>query len=905
MECYHCGGKFVVEQMYMDASPSTDSAAPDEGMEEEATPSASARRPSGTGERRETASRPRKKPRSQTSQRKPAVSPSYRPAAKKKGGSTVTLAVMALVILLAGGGGIAFFLSKKSKKPAVTPLPPPEEIVSDATTARPELPTTTPNSSTDSVPSPEKNASIPFTWKKCSVSVDASKIVFKRDIHRLLGTNVALWYARYFQTGHLDKVVDAWRPGVIRMPGGSWSDALYWNGNGAAKGGFDKKTGLWRIDYSKFSPGFLVEGKGRRKSRPIRKGRHDVRVLHDFIKRHQGYAEALVTVNGGTGDARMAAEWVRWANKKWKYGVRYWQVGNELDGGWECGHYMWPDNREMAAEDYARKFAEYADAMKKVDPGIKVGAQVDPAWVEALLRHCPDKVDFIDHHFYYRDRRNLRDGWLGSFMDLERSEKAFEVDRKLLAKYAPGRKIELGITEWNVHSKGPETIEIGCGLFSCYAVGRMMEMGLDFANQWDLCTSGGKCSEGHGLIDFVGKSKVVLKPQYWAMCLWSAHMSDTMVESRAAGDKKFFAFATMEPGVKLSVMLININPSDSLVADLRVSGFPVGTVAKETLFSNANYFWNPGDGKLMWSSKPRVSYSSRSSFPVTLVPPYSVKVLEIPATGSSMESEFAAAAKSWRPRIPASLEILLPENSPPVASLDGFVVVRDKSGRVATGPMPPAKLKVSGLASLEKNVISLDSGVGRFKLLPPNLSGHVSVTATSGALSAKKTIEMRAPKYIDIPLLNFESFEDLKRVSQKLGKFTLDPRQRPNQRVLSDNLTGSSIGKRRKDLLFYINFNQIQRVPRGRIGGVFFDIALSGDFSEDSVKIHVALGGAKWSFILTKGAKGSFTHKRFLVSGSKEHEAARNTNSCHFIIETKNPIKGSIFLDDFGLIEYK
>ena len=42
--------------------------------------------------------------------------------------------------------------------------------------------------------------------------------------------------------------------------------------------------------------------------------------------------------NAGCGRPIDAAEWVKWANKKMGYNVRYWEIGNELGGSWEAGH---------------------------------------------------------------------------------------------------------------------------------------------------------------------------------------------------------------------------------------------------------------------------------------------------------------------------------------------------------------------------------------------------------------------------------------------------------------------------------------------------------------------------------------------------------------------------------------
>ena len=57
--------------------------------------------------------------------------------------------------------------------------------------------------------------------------------------------------------------------------------------------------------------------------------------------------------------AQRAAEWVRDANIKNKWDVKYWDIGNEV--------WIW-----LFPEEYARFVVEYSKAMKAVDPTIKI-----------------------------------------------------------------------------------------------------------------------------------------------------------------------------------------------------------------------------------------------------------------------------------------------------------------------------------------------------------------------------------------------------------------------------------------------------------------------------------------------------------------------------------------------------
>ena len=77
----------------------------------------------------------------------------------------------------------------------------------------------------------------------------------------------------------------------------------------------------------------------------------------------------LITVNVGTGTPAEAASWVYYANVVKGYGIKYWQVGNEMDGIWETGG-------PFRADDYAYRFTEYYNAMTAVDPTIIITGPV-------------------------------------------------------------------------------------------------------------------------------------------------------------------------------------------------------------------------------------------------------------------------------------------------------------------------------------------------------------------------------------------------------------------------------------------------------------------------------------------------------------------------------------------------
>ncbi len=126
--------------------------------------------------------------------------------------------------------------------------------------------------------------------------------------------------------------------------------------------------------------------------------------------------EPYFSVNMGTGTIEEAQQWVEYCNvangpyfaelrKKngytEPYNIKYWSLGNEMDGFWQMGH--------LNAEDYAKKAREAAKLMKLTSPDIKLIAagssnyrpNADPnEWNATILKELRDVVDYLALHMY-------------------------------------------------------------------------------------------------------------------------------------------------------------------------------------------------------------------------------------------------------------------------------------------------------------------------------------------------------------------------------------------------------------------------------------------------------------------------------------------------------------------------
>ena len=119
--------------------------------------------------------------------------------------------------------------------------------------------------------------------------------------------------------------------------------------------------------------------------------------------------------------AEEAAAWVKYANVTKHYGVKYWELGNEIPGDGTYGAHWEEEKKPLGATTYANNIAgyiaDYITQMKAVDPSIKVGAVLttynswpdgsiatqygDTAdWNNTVLKRDGSKLDFVIVHDY-------------------------------------------------------------------------------------------------------------------------------------------------------------------------------------------------------------------------------------------------------------------------------------------------------------------------------------------------------------------------------------------------------------------------------------------------------------------------------------------------------------------------
>ncbi|MGH9941513.1 MAG: alpha-L-arabinofuranosidase C-terminal domain-containing protein [Pyrinomonadaceae bacterium] len=173
-------------------------------------------------------------------------------------------------------------------------------------------------------------------------------------------------------------------------------------------------------------------------------------------------AEPSITVNveGRGATAEEAAAWVEYCNgaATTKYGrlrarnghpepyhVKYWEVGNEIWGSWVRGH--------TDAETYARNYRRYAEAMRRVDPTIKLIAvgDNDMRWNRTVLTQAGGQIDYLSIHHYYNTQGEEAGDPLNLSARPLHFERFYREVAALVRETTPvGRDIKLAINEWGL-----------------------------------------------------------------------------------------------------------------------------------------------------------------------------------------------------------------------------------------------------------------------------------------------------------------------------------------------------------------------------------------------------------------------------------------------------------------------
>ena len=244
--------------------------------------------------------------------------------------------------------------------------------------------------------------------------------------------------------GDVVKLVRDLNVPLVRYPGGNFVSAYNWE-----------------------------DGIGPREKRPVRldlawhTSESNAIGLHEFSQWCQTVGtEMMLAINLGSRGLDEARNYVEYVNgptgSYWgdlrksngraePFGVKYWCLGNEMDGPWQVGH--------KTAHEYGRLANEVAKTLRAFDKSLQLivcgSSHSDmksyPEWERVVLEHTYDHVDYVSLHMYFRNPAKNTANYLAlsEKLDAYIGTVAGTIDHVRTSKRSK-KRVSICFDEWNV-----------------------------------------------------------------------------------------------------------------------------------------------------------------------------------------------------------------------------------------------------------------------------------------------------------------------------------------------------------------------------------------------------------------------------------------------------------------------
>ncbi len=396
----------------------------------------------------------------------------------------------------------------------------------------------------------------------------------------LFGNNTNQWMGQVLGEEKLVQQIRSLSPGILRYPGGNYSNIFFW----------DAENGVKPADV----PDTILYGDNR----PPRKARYAYGKSRDanrlsldnyYQLLQQTNSTGTICVNAGyaryglTDDplaraAHYAADWVRYDNGR----TQYWEIGNEDYGEWQAGYRIdIRTNKDHQPEIisgtlYGRIFLAFADSMRQAAREIKATIYIGATIVEALdnreikrdwnrdfFKIAGNQADFFVVHSYYTpyETDSSPDVILQSahrvtdqiMRHLQQNCRDYQVDMKPVA-----------LTEWNIFAvrSSQQTSYIN-GLHTALVLGRLATRQYGMACRWDLVNAYNN-GDDHGMFSRGDEPGIPLwnpRPDFYYMYYFRKCLGDRLLPATST-DTAVVVYASSFSDGKKGLVLINISDEE-------------------------------------------------------------------------------------------------------------------------------------------------------------------------------------------------------------------------------------------------------------------------------------------------------------------------------------------------------
>ncbi len=297
--------------------------------------------------------------------------------------------------------------------------------------------------------------------KETRIIVDPDFCISQLD-RRLFGSFVEhlgrCVYTGIFEPGHptadaqgfrgdVLELVQEMGPTIIRYPGGNYMSGCNWeDGVGPLAQRPSRLDLAWMsTETNAFGTNEFIDWCRLAKTEPMlgvnlgTRGPHEAREYLEYCNHREGTRLSELRAAHGY---------------KEPHGVKFWCLGNEMDGPWQIC--------QKTATEYGRIAAEAGKVMKWVDPTIEVSScgssgrsmPTFGAWEYEVLGHTMDITDFVSLHMYYENPHGDVQEFLANVEIMDRFIKeTVSVCDAVAAKRKSSKRLMLSFDEWNVWYK--------------------------------------------------------------------------------------------------------------------------------------------------------------------------------------------------------------------------------------------------------------------------------------------------------------------------------------------------------------------------------------------------------------------------------------------------------------------
>ncbi|MFA6962136.1 MAG: alpha-L-arabinofuranosidase C-terminal domain-containing protein [Opitutaceae bacterium] len=268
-----------------------------------------------------------------------------------------------------------------------------------------------------------------------------------------------------------------------------------------------------------------------------------------------------------------------WAMKRMEYGhpepygIKYFELGNESDHG---NHDVKPFRR-YTPEEYAAYAIASAQAMRAVDPSIRIGIVTVPShehvegdWNRKVLRLAGGVADFVVVHFYIPAHNFHRspmseDLLVQACMAASEQVEFYMKEYQKVIREECGKDLPIAVTEYNALFLGDGPKPYRLSYASALAAADMLrvflqpEMRVEMVNYWQFLN--GYWGMMKSDMDKTDGGMIVERPAYALFKLWSDALQDVVVKTRIESPSASFAGglkvwpareSTLQPSVSLA-----------------------------------------------------------------------------------------------------------------------------------------------------------------------------------------------------------------------------------------------------------------------------------------------------------------------------------------------------------------